>query len=359
MDVFQDNRCGDMSNISCQAGVITVACLTLGEAVLTIASMLTVMLIIILGNLLVVFTVYRDRKLRLQRQNWLIVSLALADLLVGLLVMPLTLIYEIVGEWKMGTVLCEMWLALDVLFVTASILHICAISLDRYFSVTSPLTYPVKRTPTRMFIYIGVSWVVSLLICLPPIFGWRPERRAGECTVSTDIGYVLYSSLGSFYIPVIILIIVYAKIYSITIKHSRQRLKETQRRDNTLSLLTAKQSTTKQMVELALLEENSDPNDYDKDSSNHKVGNKEAISQVCWHLRKISEELPHDEKQKKTNFDVIAKRNGVPPKTDKEQASEKRKRKLKAKERQATLLLGIILSAFILSWLPFFVCLNN
>ncbi|KAK5986304.1 hypothetical protein GCK32_019570 [Trichostrongylus colubriformis] len=144
-----------MSNFSCLGDQVTVACLNLGEAMATIASMLTVMLIIILGNLLVVVTVYRDRKLRLQRQNWLIISLALADLLVGLLVMPLTLIYEIIGEWKMGNVLCEMWLALDVLFVTASILHICAISLDRYFSVTSPLTYPSKRTPTRMFIYIG------------------------------------------------------------------------------------------------------------------------------------------------------------------------------------------------------------
>ena len=49
-----------------------------------------------------IVTVYRDRKLRAQRQNWLIVSLAVADLLVGLLVTPLTLIYEIIGEWKMG-----------------------------------------------------------------------------------------------------------------------------------------------------------------------------------------------------------------------------------------------------------------
>jgi hypothetical protein len=56
----------------------------------------------VLGNLLVVVTVHGDRKLRAQRQNWLIVSLALADLLVGLLVMPLTLIYEVIGEWKLG-----------------------------------------------------------------------------------------------------------------------------------------------------------------------------------------------------------------------------------------------------------------
>ncbi|KAK6061667.1 7 transmembrane receptor [Cooperia oncophora] len=237
-----------------------------------------------------------------------------------------------------------MWLALDVLFVTASILHICAISLDRYFSVTSPLTYPSKRTPTRMFIYIGVAWLVSLLICLPPIFGWRPERRPGECAVSTDVGYVLYSSLGSFYIPVIILILVYARIYAITIKHSRQRLKETERRDQTLSLLTAK--PTKKVVELELIEDNSDGDDKE-----HNL-NKEAINQVCWHLRRISEELPQSNAHKKNGF---GQKPTVAPKNEKDMNAEKRRRKLKAKERQATMLLGIILSAFILSWLPFFV----
>ena len=117
---------------------------------------------------------------------------AFADMLVGLLIMPLTLTYEIVGKWILGkspvlyinlktkklqlidtsgSLLCELWLALDVLFVTASILHICIISLDRYWlqnftfntvlyincyrSVTYPLTYPSKRTPTRICIMVG------------------------------------------------------------------------------------------------------------------------------------------------------------------------------------------------------------
>ncbi|PAV77658.1 hypothetical protein WR25_15643 [Diploscapter pachys] len=376
--------------LTCIEDSAKVACLNLVEAILTITSMLTVILIIILGNLLVIVTVYRDRKLRAQRQNWLIVSLAVADLLVGLLVTPLTLIYEIIGEWKMGMVLCEMWLALDVLFVTASILHICAISLDRYFSVTSPLTYPAKRTPTRMFLYIGVSWVVSLLICLPPIFGWRPERKPGECSVSTEIGYVLYSSLGSFYIPVVILIIVYAKIYSITIKHSRQRLKETERLDQTLHSMTAismknggkpsSPSTVQQYIELEQMEDNSDPNDDDivrKRDPSEVLGNnnREAIGKVCWQLRRLSEELPKNPKNGTAKtMQISLDINGIgrklsqhsmcpslsttttPPQSKSEdRAAEKRKRKLKQKERQATLLLGIILSAFILSWLPFFV----
>lgn len=74
---------------------------------------------------------------------------------------------------------------------------------------------------------------------MPPILGWRPSRAPGECSVSNELGYVLYSSLGSFYIPVIILIIVYWRIYAITKQHSRQRLKETERTDKTLCQLAA------------------------------------------------------------------------------------------------------------------------
>jgi hypothetical protein len=55
-----------------------------------------------MGNFLVVLTVHNDNKLRNQRQNWLIVSLAVADMLVGLLVMPLTMTYEIIGVWVLG-----------------------------------------------------------------------------------------------------------------------------------------------------------------------------------------------------------------------------------------------------------------
>lgn len=78
-----------------------------------------------------------------------------------------------------------------------------------------------------------------MLICMPPILGWRQPKASGECSVSNELGYVLYSSLGSFYIPVIILIMVYWRIFAITKHHSRQRLKETERTDKTLCQLAA------------------------------------------------------------------------------------------------------------------------
>ncbi|VDM37029.1 unnamed protein product [Toxocara canis] len=350
------------------------SCLSLSAAVVTIAFMLIVMLGIVLGNLLVVLTVHNDSKLRSQRQNWLIVSLAIADLLVGLLVMPLTMAYEIIGEWRLGNVLCELWLALDVLFVTASILHICVISLDRYWSVTQPLSYPSRRTPLRISIMIGmislwvatfrhsISWLVSLLICLPPILGWRPNRAPGECSVSTDIGYVLYSALGSFYIPVIILVIVYARIFVITKRHNRQRLKETERMGKTLCQLAA--SAARSDTNSATIHEASEGRQRDVgfmkywlklplDSSNIQKRDKGLKAThrhfvlICDRSNAVALTLHKNSGFKK---DAKAKDDDGVSKTP----NDKRRKLLKAKERQATLLLGLILSAFIVSWLPFF-----
>ncbi|GMT07554.1 hypothetical protein PENTCL1PPCAC_29728 [Pristionchus entomophagus] len=339
-----------------------VGCLNALEAVPTIASMLIVMLIIVLGNALVVMTVYRDSKLRSQRQNWLIVSLACADLLVGLIVMPITLAYEIADTWILGKFVCEMWLALDVLFVTASILHICAISLDRYFCVTQPLSYPNKRTPVRMMLMIGLSWLVSLLISLPPIFGLRPpDRGVRECFLSDNKAYVMYSSFGSFYIPVIILVAVYAKIYSITAQHNRNRLRETERLDKTLKLGLNKGCMMPPSVEVELVEYNSDCNDYDATATMTKKSSK-GIGHVCWHIRKMSDPTPpkltSDDAITGPKYSMATTTTDISQRADQAlangQAADKRRRKLKAKERQATLLLGLILFAFILSWLPFF-----
>ncbi|KAH7724622.1 TAG-24 protein [Aphelenchoides avenae] len=315
------------------------SCLSLTTAFVTIAFMLVVMLVIVCGNLMVVLTVYFDNKLRSQRQNWLIVSLAIADLLVGLLVMPLTMTYEIIGVWVLGDILCELWLALDVLFVTASILHICIISLDRYWSVTRPLTYPNRRTPMRICAMIGVAWLVSLLICLPPILGWRPQRRPGECSVSQDLGYVLYSALGSFYIPVIILVMVYWRIYIVTKNHSRQRLRETRRTDQTLCQLAA---ATR---ENAIQQQQSNGT-----VNGHAVASSNKVSDDATEKELIINDLP--EKRPKW-FGLKHAENTID--NSSRNSTEKRRRLLKMKERQATLLLGLILGAFIVSWLPFFV----
>lgn len=117
------------------------------------------------GNLLVCLSVCLVRKLR-RAPNFLLVSLAVSDLCVALLVEPLALHYELVGEWRLGRAACDMWVAADVTCCTASILNLCMISVDRYLAITKPLTYGVRRRSRRTYLSIAGTWAMSALVSL-------------------------------------------------------------------------------------------------------------------------------------------------------------------------------------------------
>lgn len=77
--------------------------------------------------------------------------------------------------WIFGNVWCKMWLAVDVWMCTASILNLCAISLDRYVAVTRPITYPSIMSHSRAKLLIAGVWLLSFVICFPPLVGWKEE----------------------------------------------------------------------------------------------------------------------------------------------------------------------------------------
>ncbi|VDP23101.1 unnamed protein product [Schistosoma margrebowiei] len=173
---------------------------------LTICSICTV-----IGNLLVVLAIGLVKKLRTP-SNFLIVSLAVSDLLVGLLVQPLATLRELYGYWPFGEGMCDMFISFDVLMCTASILNLCAISIDRYLAITRPLRYAAKRTPKRMMIMILIVWLFSALISIPPMFGFKEPFVTGLCEYSSNIIYQIYATCGAFYIPLIVMLILYGRI---------------------------------------------------------------------------------------------------------------------------------------------------
>ena len=86
--------------------------------------------------------------------------------------MPFTLSYELMGYWMFGDSWCKIWGALDVFLCTSSIMNICLISLDRYWSITKAIQYMNTRTPKRVALMIAGVWVLSGLISIPPLLGW-------------------------------------------------------------------------------------------------------------------------------------------------------------------------------------------
>nr|CAI5816985.1 unnamed protein product [Callosobruchus analis] len=136
--------------------------------------------------------------------------------------MPMAMIYEIKGSWIFGEIVCNLWVSCDVLSCTASILNLCMISVDRYYAITKPLEYGVKRTPKRMIVWVVVVWCFAACISLPPllILGNEHEeveedgsRRTDVCLVSQDFAYQLYATMCSFYIPLAVMMVVYYKIF--------------------------------------------------------------------------------------------------------------------------------------------------
>lgn len=252
------------------------------EIVVKIVALGLIDLAVVLGNSLVVAAVLTTRKLRTVT-NIFIVSLACADLLLGFAVLPFSISIEVVDIWLWGNIWCSMWLAIDVWLCTASILSLCAISLDRFVAVTHPIRYPSIVSPFRGRVLVALVWILSFVICLPPLLGWNdgvdtdttgmqdeasfPNRSTSNlyklldnrqrtmedvlfnltaaveyydglvsnislfmnrsencnldrltCELTTTKGYRIYAAMGSFFIPALVMVFFYFRIYLTAIR---------------------------------------------------------------------------------------------------------------------------------------------
>ncbi|CAH2982949.1 unnamed protein product [Chilo suppressalis] len=185
-------------------------------------SLLVFPLLTLFGNVLVIISVAKERSLQ-TATNYFIVSLAVADLLVAVVVMPFGVYYLFNGVWGLPAVVCDCYIAMDVTCSTSSIFNLVAISVDRYIAVTQPIKYAKHKSNGRVWLMIGVAWLVSMAIGSPIVLGLNntPDRSENQCLFN-NTNYVIYSSLGSFYIPCIIMMFLYYNIF----KAIRQRAKK-------------------------------------------------------------------------------------------------------------------------------------
>lgn len=160
---------------------------TLPQIVVASIVVTILMIVVVIGNMLVIIAITTEKALK-NIQNWFIASLAVADFFLGLIIMPFSLANELMGYWIFGAWWCDIHSAMDVLLSTASIMNLCLISLDRYWSITQAVEYLKKRTPVRAVLMIGSVWLLSALICIPPLLGWKVERKNDDqyptCQVS-------------------------------------------------------------------------------------------------------------------------------------------------------------------------------
>ncbi|XP_054167915.1 5-hydroxytryptamine receptor 2A-like [Oppia nitens] len=181
----------------------------------------------VIGNVFVIAAVLMERNLRTVA-NYLVLSLAVADLMVSCLVMPLGAVSEVTQQWTMGRVLCELWTVLDVLCCTASILHLLAIAIDRYWAVTN-VDYIHQRNARRIGLMIVIIWSVAAIVSVVPQFGWKdPDfvariENEKRCLISQDIGYQIFATIATFYGPLVFILALYWKIFQVARKRIRRK----------------------------------------------------------------------------------------------------------------------------------------
>ena len=215
------------------------------------------------GNLMVIISFRMDRQLQTV-SNYFLLSLSVADFAIGFVSMPLYTVYLLMKRWPLGPVVCDAWLSLDYTMSNASVANLLVISFDRYFSVTRPLTYRVRRTPRTAAVLITGAWLVSVLLWTPWIIAWpyiEGERRvpSNQCYIQflrTNQYITVVTAVAAFYLPVLAMCVVYYLIYC-----------ETEKRQRGLLYLQATTSSCRRLNKTSTIEE--DPTAYIEMSSRH------------------------------------------------------------------------------------------
>ncbi|KAH8313673.1 hypothetical protein KR067_010096 [Drosophila pandora] len=312
----------------------------------------------VFGNSLVILAVIRERYLH-TATNYFITSLAVADCLVGLVVMPFSALYEVLeNTWFFGTDWCDIWRSLDVLFSTASILNLCVISLDRYWAITDPFSYPMRMTVKRAAGLIAAVWICSSAISFPAIVWWRAARDgempAYKCTFTEHLGYLVFSSTISFYLPLLVMVFTYCRIYRAAVIQTRSLKIGTKQvlmasGELQLTLRIHRGGTTRDQANQVAGGGGGGGGGGGSLSHSHSHSHHHHHNHGGGTTTSTPEE-PDDEPLSALHNNGLARHRHMG-----KNFSLSRKLAKFAKEKKAAKTLGIVMGVFIVCWLPFFV----
>ncbi|XP_059379518.1 D(4) dopamine receptor-like [Carassius carassius] len=298
-------------------------------------------IVIICGNALVCLSVYKEKALK-TTTNYFIVSLAVADLLLAVLVLPLFVFAEFQGGvWSLDVAVCDGLMTMDVMLCTASIFNLCAISVDRFIAVSIPLNYNRKHVDYRQILLLSATWLLALAVASPVIFGINnvPQRDPRECKLE-DNNYVVYSSVCSFFIPCPIMLLLYFGMF-----HGLRKWEES-RKAKLRNSIQACRSLQHAAVAAALPPLGALP------ASLPRVIERDLAQSSLEELDDFTRPVyPFPPEYKNSPIQTVAY-----PDIQYGQSPQRKKRaKINGRERKAMRVLPVVVGVFLFCWTPFFV----
>lgn len=207
-------------NSSCKRLNQTFSETAVFSSLLASVSLLTVTL-----NLLVIISISHFRQLHTPT-NTLLLSLAVSDLVVGLLVMPIEGLRYMEMCWWLGSLMCALTPYVSYCVLSASVGNMVLISIDRYLAICDPLLYASKVTLRRAKIAICLCWACSLLYNASILMGHlqQPERYNschGECVIVIDHISGTVDLFITFVLPCTVMVVMYMRVFIAAVAQMR------------------------------------------------------------------------------------------------------------------------------------------
>ncbi|KAL4237187.1 negative regulation of acetylcholine secretion [Mactra antiquata] len=196
------------------------------ENIVTGVVLFLLIFLTIAGNLMVFVAVIYNKQLR-TISNVFIVSLSVADFLLGTVVMIPAALNEIFHRWVLARRFCVVWAGFDVMLCSASILNVCLISFDRYIAIMLPLRYKVLITCRRSLLMLTIAWGIPIAASFIPLFSGihNPDfpslinltllTQTPQCLFVPSLLYVLVASTVTILLPMIVAFVLYYRVLKV------------------------------------------------------------------------------------------------------------------------------------------------
>ncbi|NXS61318.1 TAAR2 protein, partial [Brachypteracias leptosomus] len=186
-------------------------------------------LLTILGNLAIIVSISYFKQLH-SPTNFLILSMAVKDFLLGFAIMPYSMVRSVKNCWYFGMTFCKVHYSFDLMFCLASIFHLCSIAMDWFYAICHPLHYTSIMTIAAIKQIVAVCWSVPAAFAFGVIFsevyasGIEGYEMLAKCLNLCPIvfnklwGAVLFA-VGLF-TPACIMTGIYVKIFTVSHRHT-------------------------------------------------------------------------------------------------------------------------------------------